>query len=368
MSVTPEFSGESGRTRILYLNVHDVTYPRNMAVRDDFSQRNCEVIVVPRRDMPFFLLAWIGLVVRACKLRGPFHLVVLSEFSIQYALSAKIVSLRFRSTLVIDAFIGLYESLIEDWGWAHPKSIRARCIILLDKIAASLADVLLIDTLIRRDALAAHTKTPVVALPVGAPHWAQPLPPDITPKKQTRVLYYGNYIPLHGLSYIIDNLGALRRKDNFEFVFIGEGSLRAGIEFQSERLGLNGKIVFRDAVPTGVLIEEIHAADVVLGVFGDSPKAASVLANKVWQGLASGRRVLTRSSDALSELSMVNSEQLIAVDVTDPFALTKALEEISAEDGNNSAYFENSRMRLDEYVQYRFDVAAGILGLSTKKI
>ena len=336
-------------------------------MRDDLSQRNCEVVVIPRKDMAFFLFAWIGLVVRACRLRGPFHLVVLSEFSVQYAMSAKIVSLRFRSVLVIDAFIGLYESLIQDWGRATPKSLKARCLIVLDNIAASLADVLLIDTLVRRDAWAARTNTPVVALPVGAPLWAQPAPPDLTPRERTRVLYYGNYIPLHGLSYVIDNLGALRRLDDFEFVFIGAGSLRAGIEFQAETLGLSGQITFRDSVAPEVLIEEIHAADVVLGVFGDSPKAASVLANKVWQGLASGRRVLTRSSDALGELSMMDPAQLIAVDITDPFALAKALERIRAENGNGRAYFATSRTRLDEYVQYRFDMAAGVLGLSTRE-
>ncbi|WP_327432510.1 hypothetical protein [Streptomyces sp. NBC_01236] len=58
-------------------------------------------------------------------------------------------------------------------------------------------------------------------------------------------------------------------------------------------------------------MSHIHASDVVPGVTGPSPKAASVIANKVWQGLAFGRFVITREGPALAEIAQIVEQALV---------------------------------------------------------
>ncbi|MET8272471.1 hypothetical protein [Streptomyces sp. NPDC005096] len=61
-------------------------------------------------------------------------------------------------------------------------------------------------------------------------------------------------------------------------------------------------------------MSHIHASDVVLGVTGPSLKAASVIANKVWQGLAFGRVVITSEDlPALAEIEQIVGQALVQV-------------------------------------------------------
>jgi hypothetical protein len=55
-------------------------------------------------------------------------------------------------------------------------------------------------------------------------------------------------------------------------------------------------------VPYDQLAKQIAQADVCLGIFGTSGKAASVIPNKVFQIVASGRPLVTRDSEAIREL------------------------------------------------------------------
>ncbi len=53
------------------------------------------------------------------------------------------------------------------------------------------------------------------------------------------------------------------------------------------------------------LHQHIADADVCLGIFGTSAKAANAIPNKAYQILAVGRPLVTRDSPAIRELSMI---------------------------------------------------------------
>ena len=194
-----------------------------------------------------------------------------------------------------------------------------------------------------------------MTLPVGAPAWAVSAGLSNV-SAQTEVLYYGNYIPLHGLEYVLESIRRLRNPDDFNFVFVGEGEGRPPIESLARELGIFERIDFRDSVPEHELHPLISRAHVVLGVFGESEKAATVIANKVWQGLASGRVVTTRRTTALLELEEhVGVGQLRIVETSDDEALTRVLENVSRDRlAGDPLTYPNTARALELYVQQRY--------------
>src|SRR5690606_7752009 len=73
------------------------------------------------------------------------------------------------------------------------------------------------------------------------------------------------------------------------------------------------------------LRREIAAADVCLGIFGTSDKAASVIPNKVFQVLAAGRPLITRDSPAIRELVEHDMQDITLVPSGDARSLADAI-------------------------------------------
>lgn len=346
---------EGPLTRILYLNVHDLSYPRNARIRAFFESRGIGYTVVPRRETRSFIATSWRLLRAGVSARGPFDVVILAELGVQFAPVGRIVAWRHRARLVVDAFVGMYESNVLDWHRVSGTSVKGRIYRMFDIVASRFSYGVLVDTDVRVERVVQDGAHRVVSLPVGAPEWATSEHPVPT-SERTRVLYYGNYIPLHGLDYVIRAIAGIDNLDNFEFTFIGDGEGRPPIEELASQLGVAAHINFLPPVPESTLGDHIWASHLVLGVFGTSTKAATVLANKVWQGLACGRAVVTRSSPALAELNdITHPDQLLVVDSTDPSNLTSTLNDVDRLRLKGlSLSFPDSSERLEKYVDDRY--------------
>lgn len=287
---------------VLQYGVHDREYPRNSRVRASLEADGCTVRVAPRardggriaRALGDFRGLWSGA-------RGA-DVVLLSEFRLTHAPLAWLISRLRRARLVVDGFVGLHETAVDDWQSVRPGSLRALRLALADRLAVACADLFLIDTEVRAQQVRRNSPTtPVLALPVGAPSWALPQAP-LESTDPLRLLYYGNYIPLHGLDLIADALDRLDGRRSFEVTFLGSGSAREALVRRVAASSWASSATFADPVPAGALASEIGGHHVVLGVFGASRKARTVVANKVWQGLACGRTVVTQDSHALDDI------------------------------------------------------------------
>ncbi|MBX0300978.1 glycosyltransferase [Cryobacterium sp. 1639] len=284
--------------------------------------------------------------------KGTFQLLVLSEFSLKYAVGTWLISRLRGATHMVDGFVGMYESEIEDRKNASPRTLAALLYKLGDRLALLTADIYLIDTDVRRDRLKGHARrgTSMITLPVGAPAWARPTTTR-DPGGDIRVLYYGNYIPLHGVEYAVEAVAGMPADSRVRMTLVGDISRAPDLRSRISEGSPSDRFRVVGEVPEQELAEIIARHDVVLGIFGTSPKASSVIANKVWQGLASGKVVITRESAALREISELIGDQLILVEGASAAAIRRSIESVRIPEG---AATNVAAQVLEEYTALRY--------------
>ena len=213
-------------------------------------------------------------------------------------------------TVVFDPLVTLTETFVEDRALLAPGSWQARILRWLDQRAFRAADVVLADTPQQAAYWAALAGIPLdrlLILPVGADEQLFTAPmTSRAPREEPdclRVLFYGTYSPLHGAETIVAALHRLERaSERVALVMIGTGQCEAVVRQRAAELGLEG-VTFIQWVPEEELPRWIAWADVVLGIFGSTAKAARVVPNKVYQAMAMGAAIVTRDSPALRWLA-----------------------------------------------------------------
>ena len=173
----------------------------------------------------------------------------------------------------------------------------------------------------------------------GGKHFVLPVFADTTlyypeektrpPERPLRILFYGSFIPLHGIDVILQAFARMEAAGTaFEAEVIGTGQIYPQMRQLYDRLELQKVRMNGTFVNEAELADTIRTYDVVLGVFGSSRKARSVVPNKVYQGLACAKTVVTMRSSAIDEF--FSPEDLIQCDNT-PEALAAALSALADE-------------------------------------
>lgn len=164
----------------------------------------------------------------------------------------------------------------------------------------------------------------LLPLPVGAIEHSPPPSQPITGQSVFRVLFYGSFLPLHGMD-VIRRSAALLSDLPIHFDFVG------GTAEQARRLAAtfttHGAFRYshRAWVPINQLLaEDIPAADLCLGgPFGGTPQARRVLTGKSSQCLALGKATVIGRID--EELGLVDRHNCLLVEQDDPASLAAAI-------------------------------------------
>ena len=86
------------------------------------------------------------------------------------------------------------------------------------------------------------------------------------PAAPLRILFYGQFIPLHGIETIIEAAGSMQSEE-VDWVLIGRGQEEVRIRDRLDRHRLP-RLQWIPWVPYDRLRAEIAAADICLGIFG----------------------------------------------------------------------------------------------------
>lgn len=274
--------------------------------------------------------------------RAPPHDVVLIGYMGQFdVLAFRPLALLFRRPVIWDAFLSLYESVVIDRKLVSRKHPVALLLRGAEWLACRAVSRVVLDTeahaqLFRQlyglgaDRTAAVFVGAETGVFCAAP--ALPIEPEDGPPAgadETMILFYGQFIPLHGIETIV-KAAILTRDRPYRWMLIGQGQEEARI-----RALIDGspplRLTWIPWVPYEDLIVWLRRADVCLGIFGDTGKASRVIPNKVFQILSAGRPLITRDSPAIRELLPPSPLGVYLVRPADPEALVVALERFRAD-------------------------------------
>jgi glycosyltransferase involved in cell wall biosynthesis len=212
------------------------------------------------------------------------------------------------------------------------RSARLRIVEWLERTLLRLPDLIILDTRAHARYFEHHLGVAAARLRVitlGAePAFARrpyAQPPTASPNCRLNVLYFGQYIPLHGVEVILRAAALLRDETDIHFTLVGTGQCLSQARALAERLELTNVSFRIDWLTPQQLVEEhIHTADVCVGIFGATPKARRVVPYKLFVALAQAKPVVTADTPALREL-FEPGHDVLTCPPGDPAALADAV-------------------------------------------
>jgi glycosyltransferase involved in cell wall biosynthesis len=310
--------------RIVFWGTYDTSKPRNRILRSGLIEAGASVEEIHSRVWENIedksqvrglgprlrvLTHWLCVLPRLVwqLLRAPKSDLIVVGYPgiIDVLLAAAIGRLR-GIPVVWDVFLSLYDTIVEDRGLLARTSVAARILHALESSALRRADLVFMDT-------AAHARRletlfllrpgscGAVWVGVEAEYFAPASPRAAAEAgRPLRVLFYGQFIPLHGIPTIVE-AARLLAGESVDWILVGRGQEAPRIRQMLLEQPLP-RVQWIEWVEYSRLQQLIGEADICLGIFGTSAKAASVIPNKVFQILAAGRPLITRDSAAIREL------------------------------------------------------------------
>jgi glycosyltransferase involved in cell wall biosynthesis len=273
-------------------------------------------------------LAYLGAAKRLrARLRAlpPFDLVV-TGFNGQLDVPLVRLCAGRRARVVFAPLVTLTETLVDDRRVYRRRGLKGRAALALDRLTLESADLVLTDTETHRAWITRRisARARMATLYLGAePSFRATVSCPRRAGEPLRVLFYGQYVPLHGTTVIVEAAALLAREGGVEITMIGTGPERAAATRLAASRHVPG-LTFEDWVAYEQLPARLAACDVALGIFGTTSKAAMVIPTKVYQAAAAGRAVVTADTPALREVFTPDEDTLV-VRAGDPRALAAIL-------------------------------------------
>lgn len=334
--------------RVLFWGTYDLSKPRNRILLRGLREAGAEVSelhasvwetvrdksVVGVRALVMHLLraarSYPRLLFAFAAARKPDVVVIGYMGELDVMLLAPLARL-YGVPLVWDQFISLYDTVVDDRSLVSPSHPLAKLIFAWEWLACRAADRVLMDT----EAHAAYVKDTFrlpdemvasVLVGVESEHFR---PTQVVERGSGKleVLFYGQFIALHGIETIVE-AARLLESEPIAFHLIGTGQEEPRIRAMLAEHPLEN-LTWEPWVEYEKLVERIERADVCLGIFGTSGKADRVIPNKVFQIISARKPLVTRDSRGIREIFRGDEPGLFLVEAGNPRALAERLKSLA---------------------------------------
>jgi len=282
---------------------HHAGYPRSSVIVSGLRRIGVPVFectVSPKlkspRRYPALVRAYRGQ-------RGDFDVIFVPEFRHKDVPLAWSLSRLGGKLCVFDPLVSRYDTRVHDRGDAHAHGLQAWHNRNLDRVSLTLPDLSLADTMTHARYFLEHLAAPdarVKVLPVGYDDEMFKPSPQTNAGGVVRVLFYGSYLPLHGVETIAEAAILLRKERGIQFELIGGGQTFDAVMRRLRDAGVEN-VTVEPRIAASQLPARIARASICLGIFGTTPKAARVVPNKVYQCMGSARTVVSADTPAMRE-------------------------------------------------------------------
>lgn len=289
--------------KICWFGIYDRNYSRNDILISGLRENGAEVVEC-QVDSKTRFRYW-HLIKRLLKLENRYDYIYVAYPSPSAVPIAKLFSKR---PVVVDAFYSMFDSAVIDrahYGRWHPKAWK---LWILDWLSILLGDVIITDTqehaaYWRKWPLVSRLKKNIQTVYLGVnDKKIFPLPFSQATHERFTVHFHGTCIPLQGIGVIIEAIKIIKSKNyDIRFRLVGGGRdamVKMGLP---ENLLNSGDVEAVGRVPYERLNQMLNQSDVVLGVFGKTEKTRRVIPNKVYEGLATQKLVITKDTPAVRE-------------------------------------------------------------------
>lgn len=314
--------------RILFISTKNCDYIRNVQEIQMIKTcaRNFEIIAFPQKSYPKRIIkVWFSVFKR---------LFLLKKYDIIFiGFAPQLMALFFpflrKKYLIIDFFISVYDTYVDDRRLFASKGIPARLCHKLDSYVLKKSDLVIVDTYADKNYFSKEFNTEssefeVMYIKPDVTIYNPDLYPEEVKSDIFTVLYFGSILPLQGIEVILDTVELMRDYKDIRFIIIGP------INKQIADLKKYTNAMFHEWMTQNELAAEISKADLCLaGHFNKNiGKADRTIAGKTYIYKAMNKPVILGNSQANHELFVEDSYSNFYVDRGDPIALKNKILEV----------------------------------------
>lgn len=353
--------------KVCYFGTYEKNYSRNVIFIKALKLSNNEVITINEEVkesdskrygnllslffLSFkFIFAYIKLFFKSIRLKNIDVVIFGYPSPLDVIFFAPLFKLK-GAKVLFNPLVSIYDTFVIDRKFFNEKTLLAKILFSIDRIAYNFSDKIFIDTESHGKYLSKlfqvnYNKFFVV--PVGA---MEEFMKDvyITKHDNFTVLYVGKYIPLHGTEVIVETANILKTF-NINFLMVGNGQ-----EFDRIKTIVKNKDItnvrFIEWLDREKLLQEMKRCHVVLGIFRRGGKAERVIPNKVYDALSAGCVVVTARTPAILECFREN-EHIFLVEPENPKDLAEKILWIKSNYDNALLVAEKGKKRFLEIASY----------------
>lgn len=277
---------------------------------------------------------------------------------------------KFRPFCIADAYISIWDSMFRDRGAAQLGGFVARLVCRVEARSLRAAALVLVDTQANKtmfiEAFGLHPDK-VLSLPLAIDEKCFNSIEAVDPVKNDSVitvLFVGTLIPLHGIPVLLDAVRLLSSEHRIAFRFIGDGQLASDVESFVGKEKPEQFVWIREWCSLERIACEVSSADICLGVFGGTEKAARVLPFKLYMYLAAGRAVISQS--LLSVPEGAPSPPILAVTPANAESLADAIRTLADDAALRHQFAQDSKVYFHECLSNASVLRAWISNIATR--